>query len=112
MDFLESWISKILPVLLLTIINAIFPFVSLVDLNSSQFILSGKTGCLRIVFEDISPRILFTLDEDTLVLSAMSFSDCFFISSILICNSVLFEIFLFLSTKVVSAIKVLWQFLQ
>ena len=49
---------------------------------------------------------------ETLTRSAISFSLCFFINSNLICNSVLLEIFLFLSMRFVSAMNVLLQCLQ
>ena len=84
----------------------------MVDLNSSQFILIGKQGCLNNVLDDISFKTLLILDVETLTLSAISFSDCFLVSSTLICNSELLEIFLYLSTKFVSAKNVLWQCLQ
>ena len=112
LDFLESWISKILPDLLSVIIKAILPLVSLVALNSSQFISFGSVECLKTALVEISFKIRSTTETETSILLAISFSDCFSISSVLICKLVLFEIFLFLSIKEVSAIKVLLQFLQ
>ena len=73
-DFLESWISKIFPLLLSVIIKASFPLVSFVALNSSQFIDSGKVGCLRTVWEEISDNFLSILETETSNLLEISFS--------------------------------------
>ena len=61
-DFLESWITKI------------FPLVSFVALNSYQFIGSGKVGCLRTVWEEISDNFLSILETETSNLLEISFS--------------------------------------
>lgn len=96
---------------ILLLINAILPLVSLVALNSSQFIDFGKVGHLKTKWEDISSSIWLTAKPETSILSAISFSDCFFVSSNLIWWLVLLEIFLY-STRFDSAIKVLLQCLQ